>query len=69
LGLNPTPLWYNEDMADKKKKPPKKNMEPDGRGSRPRDPSQLALWVVQQSTSPAAHYCDVPHDQKGKCGK
>jgi len=34
-------------MADKKKKPLKK---PDGRGKRPRDPNQLALWVVQQST-------------------
>jgi hypothetical protein len=33
-------------MADKKKKPKKK---PDGRGSRPRDVNQLALWVVQQS--------------------
>jgi hypothetical protein len=36
-------------MADKKKKPPKK--KPDGRGSRPRDPNQLALWIVEQSTS------------------
>jgi hypothetical protein len=31
-------------MADKKKKPKKK---PDGRGSRPRDPNQLTLWIVE----------------------
>jgi hypothetical protein len=36
-------------MADKKKKPKKK---PDGRAGRPRDPNQLALWIVEQSTSP-----------------
>lgn len=35
-------------MAAKKKTQKKK---PDGRGSRPRDPNQLALWVVQQSTA------------------
>jgi hypothetical protein len=34
-------------MADKKKKPKKK---PDGRGIRPRDPNQLAKWIVEQST-------------------
>jgi len=34
-------------MADKKKRPVKK---PDGRGKRPRDPNQLALWIVEQST-------------------
>jgi hypothetical protein len=42
-------------MADKKKKPKKK---PDGRGQRPRDPNQLALWIVEQSTSP------TPTDQE-----
>jgi hypothetical protein len=40
-------------MADKKKKPRKKDMKPDGRGPRPRDPNQLALWIVQQSTATA----------------
>jgi hypothetical protein len=34
-------------MADKKKKPVKK---PDGRGKRPRDVNQLALWPVLEST-------------------
>jgi len=28
----------------------KKVKKSDGRGKRPRDPNQLALWVVQQST-------------------
>jgi hypothetical protein len=35
-------------MAEKKKKQKKK---PDGRGKRPRDPNQLAAWIVEQSTS------------------
>lgn len=34
-------------MAEKKKKPVKK---PDGRGKRPRDPNELAKWIVDQST-------------------
>jgi hypothetical protein len=42
---------YNAFMADKKKKSPKK--KPDGRGPRPRDPNQLAKWVMEQSTTPA----------------
>jgi hypothetical protein len=45
-------------MADKKKKPKKK---PDRRSSRPRDPNQLALWVVQQSTS-----CPIEDQQSDK---
>lgn len=36
-------------MADKKKKKPVK--KPDGRGKRPRDPNELAKWIVEQSTS------------------
>jgi len=35
-------------MANKKKRQQKK---PDGRGKRPRDANQLALWTVLQSTS------------------
>jgi len=48
-------------MADKKKKPKKK---PDGRGSRPRDPNQLALWVVGRSTDADTDSGPRRHDNK-----
>jgi len=44
-------------MANKKKQPKKK---PDGRGKRPRDPNQLALWVVEQSTANPAGRQNIP---------
>jgi hypothetical protein len=37
------PAW-----TTRRKKPKKK---PDGRGERPRDPNQLARWIVEQSTT------------------
>jgi hypothetical protein len=43
-------------MADKKKKPKKK---PDGRSPRPRNPNQLALWIVEQSTASSP---EQPHN-------
>lgn len=33
-------------MCDKNKT----DQSPDGRGKRPADPNQLALWIVEQST-------------------
>lgn len=35
---------------DKEREQPSET-PPDGRGKRPRDPNQLAKWVVEQSTS------------------
>jgi len=42
----------------KKNKPKKK---PDGRGPRPRDPNQLAKWIVEQSTSPTTDIPKAPY--------
>jgi hypothetical protein len=52
-------------MADKKKKPVKK---PDGRGKRPRDPNELAKWIVDQSTSDIPE-CDQSKTQKKPTAK
>ncbi len=59
-----TRLWigYNGGMEKDKKKQPKS--PPDGRGKRPKDPNQLAKWVVEQTTGQESQKTNRPPKDK-----
>jgi hypothetical protein len=50
--VDPAGIVYDEGMS---KKPATNPAPPDGRGSRPTDPNELASWIVSQTTGQGGH--------------